>query len=506
MLMKTIREIAIVMFVAMSLLFGATLFAAGQTEANVLNFALSGNPDTLDPHVTSGTLTFQAIRSVYDTLVEPNLDGVLSPALAESWEVSSDGLSWTFSLRKGVMFHNGDAFTSADVKATFERITDPDIASPKAGEFEAIESILTPNDHTVVFILSEPNAPLLSSMASGWGAILPKTLIDSGHDFGSVPVGTGPFKLVEWLRDSKIVYEKNLSYWMTGYPKLDMVSMNIIVERAVQVQALLAGELDAIYNVNAEDVAILRNANGVNLERNLTSLVMVLAINTAREPLSNLSVRQAINHAIDKQTALDIAYGGGEVVGTFMDFNDPYYIDTVGYYPYDPGKAVELLKAAGIGEETTLEMALPQNFEPHVRAGELYQEMLEKVGLKVKLRLVDWSTWLSDVYRGGNYDLTVIGHTGKLDPAGRLGDYGTKATYVNWENATAADLIDRGRKTPDFDTRKSLYSEALDIMAREVPHVYVGSSYRFIATRSNVSGFHMDQKLDTFDFRYTEKE
>jgi peptide/nickel transport system substrate-binding protein len=281
--------------------------------------------------------------------------------------------------------------------------------------------------------------------------------------------------------------------------------MNIVIERAVQVQALIAGELDAIYNVNQEDVEVLEKDENVSITRNLTALVMVMAINTSRPPLNDLRVRQAINHAIDKQQALDIAYGGGEVVGTFMDYNDPYYVDFTDLYPYDPDRARALLASAGVEGDVVLTMSLPQNFEPHVRAGELYQEMLKKVGLNVELKLVDWSTWLSEVYRGAKYDLTVIGHTGKLDPDGRLGGYGKPTTYVRWQNPEAAGFFDDASKTVDAKERKELYAKGLEIMAREVPFVFVGSSYRYVATRSNVTGFRMDQKLDTFDFRFVMK-
>lgn len=492
--------------VVLALVVGGAAYARGDLEANVLNFALSGNPDTLDPHATAGTLTFQAVRSVYDTLAEPDADGRIVPALAESWVVSGDSLTWTFKLRRGVAFHNGDPFTSADVKATLERVRDPEMASSKAGEYEAIESIDTPDPYTVVIRLSEPYAPLLSTLASGWSAILPKSLIDAGHDFGSEPVGTGPFRFVEWVRDNRIVYEKNEDYWMSGYPKLDMVIMNIVGERSVQVQALLAGELDAIYNVNQEDVPMLERSPNVTVEKRLTALVMVMALNNSRPPLDDLRVRQAINHAIDKQTALDVAYGGGQVVGTFMDSGDPYYVDFTDLYPFDPARARSLLQQAGVDEDRVFQMVLPQNFEPHVRAGEIYHEMLKNVGLNVELRLVDWPTWLSDVYRGGNYDFTVIGHTGKLDPDGRLGGYGTDRTYVRWVNPEAAQLFDRASKTVGFENRQPLYARGLEIMAREVPFVFVGTSYRYVATRSIVSGFIMDQKLDTFDFRYTRKQ
>jgi peptide/nickel transport system substrate-binding protein len=345
----------------------------------------------------------------------------------------------------------------------------------------------------------------LSSLASGWGAILPKRLIESGHDFGRNPVGTGPFRFVEWIPDGKIVFEKNADYWMKGYPKVDSLTMHIIIERSVQVQALMAGELDAIYNVNEEDVELLESDPEVVVEKRLTALVMVMAMNNQHKPLDDIRVRQAINHAIDKQKVLDIAYGGGQVVGTFMDSGDPYYEDFTSIYPYDPDKARSLLRSAGVTDDTVLEMYLPQVFEPHVRAGELYQEMLADVGLKAEIRLVDWPTWISDVYRGAKYDLTVIGHTGKLDPDGRLDGYGTERMYVKWVDAEAAALISEAKKITDFDERKTRYHRALEIMANEVPFVFTGTSYRRIAYRSDVKGFRMDRKLDTFDFRFVEK-
>lgn len=480
--------------------------ANGRTEVHgkVLQFALSGSPDTLDPQKTSGTLTFQVDRSIYDTLVEPDENGRIVPALAESWQISPDDLTWTFHLRHGVQFHNGQPFTSKDVKATIERELDPKIASPNASDFNAISSIDTPDDHTVVFHLSEPFAPLLASLASGWAAILPATLIAAGHDFDNKPVGTGPFMLTRWVRDNRIVLTRNPDYWMKGHPTLDGVNMNVITEHAVQIQGLLSGQIDVDYLLNKEDLPQIEKNPQTTYKTVLTSLVCVLAMNNSRPPFDNLKVRQAINYAIDKKAALDAAYGGGEVVGTFMDYSDPYYVDYTDLYPYNPDKAKELLASSGADLSRPLDLALPQNYEPHVKAGEIYQQMLSKVGLNVKVRLVDWSTWLSSVYRGGNYDMTVIGHTGKLDPNGRLANFGTGKSYVHWKNSKAADLIVKGRGTIGFDKRKPIYAQVLRIMAEEVPMVFVGTPYRYIGLRSNVSGFRIDPKLDTFDFRYTE--
>lgn len=496
------KKMILLTFAVLLLFSTAAFFTGCKKEPGALNFALSGSPDTLDPHKTSGTLTFQTLKSIYDTLVEPDKEGVLVPALAESWDISADGTEYTFKLREGVVFHNGDAFTSADVAATFDRILAEETASPKASDFGAMESVSAPDDYTVVFKLSKPFAPFLAALASGWGAILPKGLIESGHDFASQPVGTGPFSLTEWVRDSKIVLTKNEDYWMKGLPKLDTVVMNIIPERAVQVQGLLTGQVDVSYIIDKEDLPVLEENPDVVVENALSSLILVMSLNCSREYLDDIRVRQGMNHAIDKQKVLDIAYGGGEPIGTFMDYGNAYYKDFTGLYPYDPAKARQLFKDAGVGNHE-FTIFVPQNYELHVKAAEMYQEMLSDAGLNVKLQLVDWSTWLSDVYRGHNYDMTVIGHTGKLDPNGTLGDYGTGG-YVEWYNDEAAALFDEAAVTSGYEERKALYDQGLEIMAKEVPFVFTGSSYRYIAYRSRVSDFRMTPSIDTFDFRWTE--
>lgn len=481
--------------------FSAASLVVAQTKGTLV-FGLSGNPDTLDPQKTAGTLTFQVVKSFYDTLVEPNTDGTIVPALAESWTVSPDGLIWTFKLRRNVVFHNGQPFTSKDVRASLERIKDEATASPKRSEFAAIKEIRTPDAATVVIVLSQPYAPLLASLASGWGAILPSGLIASGHNFGAEPVGTGPFKFEKWIRDNKITMVRNDTYWMKGLPKLAKVEFQIIPERAVQVQGLSAGVIDAVEFIDPEDLPLFSSNPKVSIKKELTSLIMVMAMNCSREPLNDLRVRQAVNYAIDKQVVLDVAYGGGKVGSTFLDTGNAYYTDFSYLYPYNPDKARQLLKAAGV-DTREFTITVPQNYPLHVKAAELIQQMLEKVGMHVKLQLVDWSTWLSSVYNGGNYDFTVIGHTGKLDPDGTLAGYGT-GKYVKWINPTAAQKIKEAAAISDFAARKKLYTEVLEIMAKEVPFVYLGTSYRYVGTRSNVVDFRMTPNLDTFDFRWTE--
>ncbi len=469
-----------------------------------LDFAISGNPDTLDPHATRGTLTFQVVRSIYDTLLEPNAQGDLVPALAESWEASPDGLEWTFRLRRDVAFHHGRELTSEDVVATINRIIDPAFASPNISDFEAIEAVEALDGYTVRLVLSRPHAPLLAALASGWAAILPADLIAAGHDFGGEPVGTGPFVFEEWVRDSRIVLRKNEAYWMDGRPRIDGVTFFVITERAVQIQGLLTGEVDVVDIVTDTDIDLLKENPETKVDTDLSSLVMVVAVNNAREPFDDLRLRQAISLAIDRQPVLDVAYGGGEPVGSFIDSGDPAYPDFADVYPFDPDRARELVEEIDLPDDFVVRFAVPQNFQPHVRAAEIYQNMLTEVGLRAELRLLDWSTWLSEVYRGSDFDVTVIGHTGKLDPDGALGPYDSPKNYVGWYNREAAGLIAEARRETDQKLRERMYTRVLEIMAVELPHVYIGSNYRHVGLRENVHGFHMDNKLDTFDLRNVE--
>ena len=465
-----------------------------------VSLALSGNPSTLDPQATTETLTFQVARSLYDTLLEPDEQGNLRPALASTWEVSADNLSIIFHLRKDVFFHDGSPFDGADVLATVRRIQSQDFASPSAGEFEVIEELSLIDDFTVRFDLAEPSAPLLYTLASGWAAILPSEAIEGGHNFADDPIGTGPFTLNDWVADERIDLSRNEDYW-GDLPEVERLLFQIIPEPSVQVQSIISGQVDILYIINEEDIPILEAADNIVLETLNSSLVLVMAINTSRDTLSRLPMRQALSHAIDKQRVLDLAYGGGTVIGSFNDVGNPFYEDYSALHAYDPDRARQLVEETGYSSDQVFDLVLPQNFAPHVRAGELYQEMLRKADIQAKIRLVDWPTWISDVYGNANYDLTVIGHTGKLDPDGRFIGYGSGDMYVRWPNSELASLIEEGRRTIDIPARREIYNRVQRIFAEQLPFVFVGTPIRRIAYSSDIQGFIMTPNLDSFDFR-----
>lgn len=480
----------------------ALLLFAPLGLAQELTMAAAAQPETLDPQLTAATSSFQTTKSLYDTLVEVDPAGEIVPGLAESWEVAEDGLSITFRLRGGVSFHDGTAFDSADVAATLARLQDEATASPKASEFASIVAVETPDAQTAVLRLSDPSPALLASLASGWGAMLPSEKIAEGYDFGNVPVGTGPFTLAEWVRDSYLRLERFEGYYRGAVP-LRSVTIRFVQDSAVQLQGLLTGDFDIIDTVAAADEAAVERDPNLELVREPSGLVLVAALNNRRPYLDDVRVRQALNYAVDKQTVLDVAYAGGTPVGTFMEAGSPWYPEGLEPYPYDPEQARALLAEAGVPEDWTLDIALPQPYEAHIQAGQVIQDMLSEVGVQSEIRIVEWGVWLGEIYGGPrDFDLTVIGHTGKLDPTGRLGGYGDPETnYVGYDNPEVVRELEAAERATDLDERRALYAEVLRQMRDDAPFLYLGTPFNTYARRANVQGFWMTPLLETYDFR-----
>jgi peptide/nickel transport system substrate-binding protein len=483
-----------------SLVLLAALLLLGSVAARTVTVATAAQPDTLDPHVTSATSAFQTSKSIYDTLVEPDRSGVIVPALAHEWRVSDDGLTLTFRLRDGVRFHDGSTLTSADVAASIARLQAE--GSPKANEFAMILEVATPDDHTVVLTLERPAPALLDSFASGWGAILPAALIDAGHDFGNRPIGTGPYVFREWVRDSFVRLTANPDYY-AGAPAVEDVVIRFVPDTSVQFQGLQTGEFDIAVDIAAVDwPAVERDARFV-LEQGPSGLALVAALNTRRPYLEDPRVRRALNLAVDAETILEVAYGGGFPIGTFMEAGSPWTPATIEPFPYDPEGARALLQEAGVPQGFTLDMALPQPYASHITAGQMIQDMLRDVGVHAEIRIVEWGVWLGEVFRGPrDFDVTVIGHTGKLDASGRLGGYGLRdGTYHGFESAEVAEMVQRAAVISDRAEREALYARVLEALHDEPPFIYIGTPFTTFARSTSVDGFWITPLLDTFDLR-----
>lgn len=456
-----------------------------------LSVAVSTEPPGLDPTTNAaGVIRLLLHHNLYECLVQVNAQGELHPQLASSWEISEDGLQYTFLLREGVRFHNGDALDARAVVASFERSMDPATGHPRPEYYERVTRIEVVDDFRVRFVLDSPQAAFLSLLALGESVIVPA----DGGELVSQPVGTGPFQFVEWRPADRLVLQRNPHYYVPGVPMVERVVFRFIVDPAAQRASLLAGEVDLVAEVTPEVAVELRGNPRFTVVSGPSNLVQILAINNDRAPLNALKVRQAMAHAVNREEIIELVFFGafGTPIGSHLTPALPYYRDMTGQYPYDPERARELLTGAGYPDGFRVTLTLPGNYPQHVRTGEVIAAQLENVGIEVRMERVDWATWLERVFGQVAYDLTVIGHLGRLDPALMLTGYGAdRPDYYyrrGWQSAELDQLLEAGATTVDVAERQDIYARVQEILAGEVVNVFLQDMHNIVAMRAGVSG------------------
>lgn len=457
-----------------------------------LKVALTDNPNTLDPQATTATITAQVTKNIYDTLIQ---DEKATPLLAESWSLEDGGTTWKIHLKKGVVFHHGKAFTSEDVVATFTRIKE-DSSSPFYEELKNFVEIIAEDEHTVIVKLETITSAMPYILASNHMAIMPADLIMTKHNFARNPVGTGPFKFIDWVNDSSISLERNENYHLQA-PSILEITLYIISDVTAQTQALMRSDIDIMPYVIEPQLSQLKNEKDISVMVFPGSTILVLAMNNRTPPLNNLSVRKAIAQVIDKQKVIDIAYPGSKIVNSFWHSNSPYFT----YVPeiFDPNASKLYFKANPIAKKLTI--TVPSSFAPHVRAAQLYQTMLEQVGLSVEVAQVNWATWLSKVYGKGDFEMTVIGHTAKIHPGQRLEAFTKNGGYVGWQNTEFKKLINDAKVEMSLTRQIELYKQAFSLMTQEYPFVFIAENSVNIAMRNRVKNLYFDPIFETYDFR-----
>src|SRR5579875_404298 len=344
-----------------------------------------------------------------------------------------------------------------------------------------------------------------------WIGLSPRSWRPSpkGEDLAAHPVGTGPFRMDVWVRDSMLRVRRFDGYFLRGLPRLDAVEFRFVPDSAVKAAGLVAGDFDVVDAVSPLDLPRLARDPRVVVRQEPSATVNVVAVNNARPPFTDVRVRRALWHAIDRRAVLKTAYGPGSVpVAVFMDARSPSYVDMGDPYPYDPERARRLLADAGYPHGFATDLALPQPYEAHIKAGELVQAMLARVGIQARIRVVEWGMLLSRIYGGRDFDLSIIGHTGKLDPDGRLAGFGdprAPANYVSYVNPRVAALIDAGRRTLRADLRVRIYREALRLMTQDAMMVFLGDPDVRMGMRRGVRHVRVMYAIDTYDLREAEK-
>jgi peptide/nickel transport system substrate-binding protein len=472
------------------------------TEKTELNMALAVDPDGLDPHRTASASSFQITNNIFDTLVKVTPDGEFIPGLAEDWEVSEDGLTITFNLREGVNFHNDREVTAEDVKFSFERLLDEE--SPRAGDYANITEINVLDDYQIEFVTENLNAALVSDFAYPWTAIVPE---EEADNLRNAPVGSGPFVLDEWIPQQELVLTKNEDYYDPAH--LEKVTFKMMPDATSQVSALQTGELDII-SVTGDLVSQFEGNDDFTIIETQSNALQLMAMNLENEALADERVRQAINHAVDKQALIETVWWGyGQEIGSHYPPILKEYIDTNDVLTYDPERAEELLDEAGYGDGLELDMYLPAAYQAYVDAGQVIADELENIGITINIEIVEWGVWLSDVYTDRQYDLTVTGHTGRLDPFILLARYETESSenYMNYSNERVDEILNTVTEELDDEKREEMYQELQEILAEEVPALYIQSPIGLTVTASDVAGYET-YPIDIYEMKdvyFTEK-
>ncbi|WP_148239329.1 ABC transporter substrate-binding protein [Ruania zhangjianzhongii] len=381
--------------------------AGGQT----LNVAIGGEPDQLDPNKTSSYFSFQVLENVYDTLVETDANLEMQPALAESWDISEDQLTWTFHLREGVTFHDGSEFTSEDVVYSYNRIIDEELSN--AWKFTSIENIEAPDDLTVEITLAQPTPNLLSNLGGFKGmAIVEQANVESG-DITTAPIGTGPFSVTEYVSGDHISLEANPDYW-GGAPELAGVQFEFISEASTALASLRAGEIQWTDVIPPQQVEELEGDDSLELGVTPSTDYWYLALNENNAPWDDVRARQAIAYAIDRDAILQaVSYGTAAANQLAIPEQSIWYTE-YSTYDTDLDKAQELLDEAGV-DSATIDFVATTEYPETVTAAQIIAANLEPLGITVEIRQPDFSTWL-DEQNSGNFDLLMMGWLGNIDP------------------------------------------------------------------------------------------
>ncbi|KMZ41641.1 MULTISPECIES: ABC transporter substrate-binding protein [Bacillales] len=486
----------------------------------------------LDPITQTDGETFKVTENVMDTLIG-FADGSteLAPSLAEKWEVTPDGLVYTLKLRSGVKFHDGTDFNAEAVKYNFERWSDKSHPqhSPEGFEYyvsqfggykgdatHIIKSVEAVDPTTVKFTLNRPLAPFLANLAMSPFAIgSPEALKKDVKKFNEHPIGTGPFKFVEWKRNDTITLEKNPDYWSPGYPKLDKLVFKVIPENTARLTALASGEIDLMDGLNTDDIPAVKDNKDLQLFLRPTNNIGYIGFNVEKKPLDNPKVREAIAYAINKPEIVTAFFDGvGEPAVNPMPKTMWGHNNDIKDREFNLDKAKQLLAEAGHPNGFKIKfwaMPVPRPYMPEgVKIAEAIQQDLKKIGVDAEIVTMEWATYLEKT-RLGEQEMFMLGWTGDNgDPDNFLAVLLDKNNigsnnYTRWANEEAHQLMMKAQSTPDQAEREKMYKKVQEIIFKDVPMVPLAHSTPALAGKANIVDYNPHPKgsesLEKVDFK-----
>ena len=465
-------------------IYGGTLTIAQAVEPPGLDPA--SNPSTAIPRVV--------YSNVLEGLVKIDRTGKIISALAREFKISQDGKEYTFSLERGVKFHDGKSFDADDVKFTFERLMDPKTAIIHPEYYKEIDTLQVLDPYTVKITLKTVSSMFLFNLARGDSVIVNRNAVEK---LKTEPVGTGPFKFVEWARGDHITLTKFEGYHRQGIPYLDKVIFKFIGDPSAQIAGLRAGDVDVIaYDVSPENAKLLEKDPKFRVLNGYTTTEVILSTNNSRKPFDDVRVRRAMAYAIDRSALIQGAMSGyGVPIGSHMDPGNPYYIDLTKTYPYNPQKARELLTEAGYPNGFEAVLKLPERYAYAKRSGEIIAEMLSQVGIRLRIELTEWGQWIDRVFKNADFDLTVIGHAEPFD----INIYANPNYYFRYNSPKFQDTLKKAEMEADPRVRGELYIACQKIIADDAVNGFLYVMPSLPTMKKEVMGWWKDYPMTAVD-------
>ena len=461
--------------------------------------------DSLDPHQTVAAGTREVLFNIFEGLVKPNSDGEMIPAVAEKYTLSEDGTTYTFTLREGVKFHNGQTVTAEDVVYSINRCAavPEGQEKPLVAAFSAVKSVEALDEKTVAVTIAQRDLEFISYMTA---AIIPADY----ENQDTAPVGTGPFKFVSRTPQQDFVMERFEDYW--GAPAwLDKVTYKICENADALVMNLNGSSIDLCAHLTSAQSSQL-NQNFQVLEGTM-NLVQAIYLNNQAKPFDNQLVRQALCYAIDRQGIMDmVADGHGTAVGSsiYPAFTKYFLPELVDKYPHSVEKAKELLAQAGYPDGFDMTISVPNNYQPHMDTAEVVAEQLREAGINVTIQPVEWSTWLDTIYNGRQFQATVVGVDAANMTARAMlerftSDYGKN--FINYNNPAYDALFQQAINAQDEATQTDLYKQMETMLADTAANVYIQDLCDLVAMRQDLGGlkFYPIYVLDLSTVYFTQQ-
>jgi peptide/nickel transport system substrate-binding protein len=457
-------------------------------EGGSITVGITQDLDSLDPHVAVAAGTDEVLFNLFEGLVKADEKGVMNPAVAESYTISDDAKTYTFTLRDNVKFHNGNVVTTEDVVyslkrcAGFTEAKDPNVLVESA--LSIVSDIYAPDDRTVVVALSEPNTELIYYLTC---AIIPKDYKNQA----TAPIGTGPFKFVSYAPLQSFVIEKNNDYYGEK-AHLDKVTFKIFANVDSAFMELLAGSIDLMTQLQADQCKQLEDK--YNIVAANYNLVQALFLNNEFEPFKSTKVRQALCYAINRDEINQmISEGKGTIIGSgmFPGISEYFAEDLVDYYTFDQAKAQNILDLTNYDKGLSFTIKIPSSYDSHVATGQIIVEQLKKMGITAKIETVEWSTWLTDVYRNRNFEATIIGLDANLAPSDILKRYNSTAknNFINYNNVAFDACYKNAVEAVNIEDKKNYYHKCQEILTKNAASVFIQDPAQLTAVKKGLEGY-----------------